>query len=126
MKILLSVMIVFMAACGENRADKTQEPVNDGGLADRGEQLFKTKCAQCHRPDSDFVGHALSGVESRWKDKKLLYDFVRNSAAVIQTDAYAADLFAKWKQAPMLPFPGLTDAETDAIFKYCDNSSMAK
>ena len=85
-----------------------------------GETLFQSNCANCHKPDMDFVGPALKGTTQRWKDKALLYEYVRNAQAVIAKDDYAAALFKKWNQAAMLPFPNLTDADIDAILNYCD------
>src|ERR1700712_1277999 len=66
-----------------------------------GEQLFKINCAQCHRPTEDLTGPALKNVADRWKDKTMLYEFVRNSQEVIVKDVNAKELFAKWKQAYM-------------------------
>ena len=85
-----------------------------------GETLFQSNCANCHKPDMDFVGPALKGTTQRWKDKALLYEYVRNAQAVIAKDDYASALFKKWNQAAMLPFPNLTDADIDAILNYCD------
>ena len=70
----------------------------------------------------DFAAPALAGAEKRWENKALLYDFVRNSAAVIEKNKYAADLFEKWKQAPMLPFPQLSNEDIDAILEYCNQA----
>ena len=75
---------------------------------------------QCHLPNKDFAGPALAGVEKRWKDKQLLYAYIRNSQEVIAKDKYAAELFKKWNEAVMLPFPDLTNAEIDAILEYCN------
>ncbi len=75
---------------------------------------------QCHMPAKDFAAPGLAGVEKRWKNKELLYEFVKNSQSVIQKDKYAKDLFDKWKEAPMNPFPYLSNEEIDAIFEYCN------
>lgn len=122
-------IIFFLAACNnttqqntaQSTAAKTDQKVNSAG-----EQLFKIKCAQCHMPAKDFAAPALAGVEKRWKDRALLYAFVKNSQEVIAKDKYAADLFEKWKQAPMLPFPDLSNAEIDAILEYCNQVAEIK
>ena len=114
----LFLVVFFMISCG---GPQTPE---EGTVASTplevGEQLFKVKCQQCHMADKDFAAPGIAGVNSRWKDQKLLYEFVRNSSAVIQRDDAAAQLFETWKQAPMLPFPELTDAEIQGIFDYCN------
>src|SRR5690606_36312011 len=116
------IAIVVMVAC----TSKKQSPANsklspEQQIIEEGEHLFKINCIQCHMPAKDVAAPALAGVEQRWKDKDLLYEFVKNSQAVIKKDAYAEALFKKWKQAPMLPFPQLSNADIDAIFAYCNS-----
>lgn len=131
MKFLFILLLsIFIIACNEQTPQQSSaEPVKETAtvtLNAEGEHLFKVKCIQCHLPDRDFAAPALAGVEKRWADKKLLYAFVKNSQEVIQKDKYAADLFEKWKQAPMLPFPQLTNAEIDAIFEYCNQVAASR
>ena len=124
MRLLMPILIIgcSLAACnnsGQQPAAGATTPVTSS-VKINGEQLFKIKCMQCHMPAKDFAAPALAGVEERWDDKKTLYAFVRNSQEVIQRNAYAKALFEKWKQAPMLPFPELSNGEIDAIFEYCN------
>lgn len=79
-----------------------------------------TNCASCHKCDVDFTGPALKGAESRWKDKELMYEFIRNPAGVIQKDSYAAGLQKKYN-AIMIPST-LTNEQIDAVLDYCNNS----
>ncbi|RYY64867.1 MAG: cytochrome c [Chitinophagaceae bacterium] len=124
MKLLYFFMLSFVwLGCNSN--EKSGEPAKAVQTSvspiEEGAHLFKVNCSQCHLPAKDFAAPALAGVEARWKDKNLLYEFVKNSQAVIKKDKYAADLFEKWKQAPMLPFDYLSNAEIDAIFAYCNS-----
>jgi mono/diheme cytochrome c family protein len=89
-----------------------------------GEGLFKINCSQCHRPAEDFAAPALAGVEKRWSNKILLYAFVRNAQEVINKDKYAADLFKKWNNTYMQPFPRLSNEEIDAILQYCNTKAL--
>ncbi len=125
MKNILFAALLFLCSCGNNNADTTTATPggNDAGID--GEQLFQVNCAQCHLPGKNFVGPALAGVEQRWNNNQLLYDFVRNSAEVIKRDKYAAELYAKWNESAMLPFPHLSDKEIAAILDYC-NAEAAK
>jgi len=85
----------------------------------KGEQLFTTNCSTCHKPDEDFVGPALKGAQSRWTNKTLLYQFVKNPDSVIQKDPYAASLLQKYS-SKMTSFPNLTNDEIDDILAYCN------
>lgn len=118
----LSFALILLSLIACNSSEKANEtPSKTETAVEKGAQLFKINCSQCHMPAKDFAAPSLAGVEKRWKDKNLLYDFVRNSPEVIKKDKYAEELFKKWKQAPMLPQPHLTNEEIDAIFAYCNS-----
>jgi mono/diheme cytochrome c family protein len=89
-----------------------------------GAKLFKSKCAQCHKCDKDAGGPALNGTRQNWPDKKLFYEFVRNSQEVIKTNAYAKALYKKWKNTNMPANPGLTNKEIDAIMNWCSSATQ--
>jgi cytochrome c551/c552 len=84
--------------------------------------LFMSQCASCHKCDVDFTGPSLKGAASRWKDKDLMYEFMRNPMGVIQKDSYAAGLMKKYN-AMMTPST-LTNEEIDAVLEYCNTSSQ--
>lgn len=99
---------------------------NNNRLQTDGKQLFMSNCVTCHHPTRDLTGPSIYGVRNRWKNKKLLYEYVKNSTVVIKKDAYAKRLFEKWNKTVMTPFPKLTNAEIDAIFDYVDGEAKKK
>jgi cytochrome c551/c552 len=91
-----------------------------------GKALFNQKCASCHAIDKQLVGPALKGVEDRWDDKKMLYEWVRNSAAVIKKGyPRAVAVYAEYNKVQMSLFPELKDQDIDAILGYI-NTGGAK
>ena len=48
-----------------------------------------------------------------------MYSFIRNPSKSYVENAYAKKLFKKWN-LQMPSFANLTDAEIDAIMKYCE------
>ncbi len=88
-----------------------------------GKQLFKDNCAGCHNRNmhDNSMGPALGGVRERWKNNDTdIYDFIRNSQAVIQGgDEYAKKLFEKW-EIELPPFSNLNDEEIEAVLDYID------
>ncbi len=66
----------------------------------------------------ELTGPALKGVESRWPDKKRLYDFIRNSQEVIKADGYAHDLWMRYNQTIMPPHPGMSDEDVRNMLEY--------
>lgn len=120
--IFLSVLFLSLSGCNAKK-NANHVPVSKESAKLDGEQLFKLNCSQCHKPTVDFTAPSLAGVESRWKSKTLLYDFVRSSEDVIARDAYAMTLYKKWNLAYMQPFTHLTNEDIDAILAYCNTGS---
>ncbi|MFT3825616.1 MAG: cytochrome c [Chitinophagaceae bacterium] len=92
-------------------------------LNKKGERLFLDNCGVCHSMAKDIDGPSLKGIRDRIKDSALLYEWIRNSPAVLQSgNAYFNQLFKKWNRTPMSTFPGLTDNEIEAILDYVDEA----
>lgn len=86
-----------------------------------GKKLFQDNCASCHSVIKDLTGPALSGVQQRIPDKKLLYKWVRNPAVVLRSgNVYFNELKKRFGGVVMTPFSSLTDQEIDAILVYID------
>ncbi len=88
-----------------------------------GKDLFQSQCASCHFVNKEMTGPALQGLEERWPDTAKLYAFIRNSAAVIASDKYAADLWKRFNQTPMPPHPNLTDDDISKILDFVKTMS---
>ena len=87
--------------------------------AQDGKALFSANCASCHAVNKKLTGPALAGVEDRWPDKQNLYAWIKNSAAFLKTgDPYANNLYNEYNKVAMNNFPGLSDADIDAILAY--------
>lgn len=87
--------------------------------AQDGKALFSANCASCHAVNKKLTGPALAGVEDRWPEKKNLYAWIKNSAAFLKTgDPYANNLYNEYNKVAMNQFPGLSEADIDAILAY--------
>ncbi|RFS22815.1 cytochrome C [Chitinophaga silvatica] len=85
----------------------------------KGKATFQTNCASCHNVHKKLTGPALAGVEGRWSDKKLLHQWIHNSASVLASgDKYANQLFAEYNKQAMPAFAGLSDGDIDDILAY--------
>lgn len=88
-----------------------------------GQAVFKTWCASCHKPDADYTGPALKGARERQAaaglPKDWVYKWIPNTTSMVQTDAYAKTLFAKFNSV-MTPFPNLKKEEIDAVLDWAD------
>ncbi len=95
--------------------------------AQDGKQLFNQKCASCHAVDKKLVGPALKGVEDRWPEKAQLYEWIRNSAAVVKSGyPRAVEVYNEYNKLQMTAFPELKDADIDAILTYINTAGAPK
>ena len=95
--------------------------------AQDGKAIFQAKCAACHAIDKNLTGPALKGVEERWPAKAELYNWVRNSAALIKAGhPRAVAVYAEYNKIQMPAFPELKDADIDAILVYINTAAAAK
>jgi mono/diheme cytochrome c family protein len=119
MKIgMWTLVLLLLMGCNSSPTPYPEnDPLAPTNFAE-GKEIFTTKCASCHRINVELTGPALKGVEDRWPDKQKLFDFIRNSTAVIETDAYAYDLWLKFNQTQMTLNPDLTDAQIQSVLDY--------
>ena len=100
--------------------------VKAAGDPSKGKALFQQNCASCHNVHKKLTGPALAGVEERWGDKKLLHQWIHNSATVIAGgDAYANALFNEYNKQAMPPFPQFSDADIDDILSFIAKEGTA-
>lgn len=119
MKFFFSLAILgALVSC--NSSNGNDQPAKNRNSNIDAAALFTANCASCHKCDVDFTGPSLKGAADRWKDKELMYEFIRNPMAVIQKDPYAAGLYKKFN-AVMTPST-LTNEEIDAVLDYCNNA----
>ena len=85
----------------------------------KGKTLFQQNCASCHNVHKKVTGPALKDVESRWSDKKLLHQWIHNSASVLASgDAYANNLYNEYGKQAMPAFASFSDADVDDILAF--------
>jgi len=102
-----------------NASPATSAPLNP--VAYKGKEIYQNNCASCHSVYKDLTGPALAGVEQRITDKKLLYKWVRNPAAVLKSgNVYFNALKKRYDNVQMTSFADLTDDEIDAIISYIE------
>ncbi|OQP51007.1 hypothetical protein A4H97_04080 [Niastella yeongjuensis] len=84
-----------------------------------GKAIFQNNCASCHSAFKDLTGPALSGISQRLPDRKLLYQWVQNPAAVLKSgNVYFNTLKKRFNDVQMTAFPDLSNAEIDAVIDY--------
>lgn len=97
--------------------------------AEEGAKLFEQNaCGACHTKDmkTDLVGPALAGVRERWENQEELYEWVRNSSAMIaKGHKYGTALFEKYNKVPMNSYPNLTNKDIESILLFVESVAGA-
>ncbi|WP_103069917.1 c-type cytochrome [Aquimarina sediminis] len=91
---------------------------SSGGDVAKGEELFKSLCAACHKRYKKMTGPALFGVTDKY-EKEWLYSWIKNSAAMVAAgDPQAVAVFEEYNKTAMNAFPQLSNADIDNILAY--------
>jgi cytochrome c2 len=111
--------------CGTTSTNSSNAYIYKGSGPD-GKAIFQNNCASCHSVFKDLTGPALGNVSDRLRDRKLLYKWVRNPAAVLKSgNIYFNSLKKQFDNVQMTAFSDLSDAEIDAIIDYVDMTDPA-
>jgi mono/diheme cytochrome c family protein len=125
MKRLTAILIIVFAAfsCKQTGKANSTDTITEKAAVIitnyvAGKKLFASNCETCHSLDKHAAPQMLVGIEERWKDKALLYEFIRNSQAVIAKDTYAKSLYEEYNKAAMPSFINLTDKQIEQMLLY--------
>jgi cytochrome c2 len=88
-------------------------------LNSTGKALFQHNCEACHSVWKEMDGLSMFTIEQRIPDKRLLYDWIRNSSAVLKSgNKYFNEQVRKFGGVRMTDFPHLTDDNITDILEY--------
>lgn len=84
-------------------------------LAERGEEIFETKCAACHKLDERYVGPPLGDVTER-RTPEFVMNMILNTDEMVARHPEVKALLAQY-YTPM-PDQQLTDEDARAVLEY--------
>lgn len=123
--LILAIALVlpaFFTGCGENTDEIGIGPVKtvtlgalDKNLADKGKELFETKCVACHKFDSKLVGPPLKDVTKRRKPEWIM-NMMLNPEQMIRENSTAKQLFGQY--LTQMTFQNVTQDDARAILEY--------
>lgn len=97
----------------------SQDIPEDAASITAGTTLFNSNCKSCHKIHAEYTGPALAGVYDRAPSIEWIKNWVHNSAKVIASgDAYAVQIYEKYKKSQMTAFTTLTDEQIMQILAY--------
>lgn len=88
----------------------------DKKLANQGENLFKTKCAVCHRIDKKFIGPPVAGILER-RTPEWVMNMILNPIEMATKDPLASATMKEYNGA-MMTNQGLTEKDAKSLLEY--------
>jgi mono/diheme cytochrome c family protein len=114
-KLLSVVLLLFIISFTAHAQDIPE----DAASITAGTTLFNGNCKSCHKIHSESVGPALAGVYERTPSIDWIKAWVKNSAKVVASgDAYAVQVYEKYKKSQMTAFTTLSDEQIMQILAY--------
>lgn len=87
----------------------------DESLAKKGQEIFESKCAACHKMDQRYVGPPLKGITER-RTPEWIMNMILNSVEMTQKDPIAKDLLAEY--LTQMTFQNLSEDDARAVLEY--------
>lgn len=87
----------------------------DHEVAEKGEEIFNTKCMACHRLDEKYVGPALRGVTER-RSPRYVMNMMLNPQEMTTRHPVARELLAT--HMTQMPAQNLTPEDARALLEY--------
>lgn len=92
----------------------------DHETAERGEEIFESKCSMCHKMDTTYVGPALREVTAR-RSPAYIMNMILNPQEMVERHPIAKQLLAE--RMTFMPNQNLTTPEARAVLEYLRNKA---
>jgi len=113
---LFLVALLVLAACSPPAGEGTQSP---DVTVEVGAELYARSCAECHGPD-------LRGTASGPSFLSIVYEPGHHPDAAFHLAVAQGVRPHHWNFGPMLPIPGLSTEEVDAIVAFVRETQRAE
>ncbi len=94
----------------------TLESSINSAMANKGKQIFNSKCSACHRIDRKFIGPSPKGIIKK-RSPEWIMNMIMNPTEMVQKDPIAKELLAQFNGAPMAD-QNIPEEEARAILEY--------
>jgi mono/diheme cytochrome c family protein len=124
---MVALFAIYVSGCGKNTDELGIGPIKsevklgpvDKTLAVKGESLFNTKCAACHKIDSRLVGPPLKDVTKRRRPEWIM-NMMLNPQQMTMENPTAKELFATY--LVQMTFQDVNQDDARAILEFFRNN----
>ena len=104
----------------ESDSGSGQEEIIPGADVAKGEELFKSVCASCHKRYEKAIGPALHGVSER-REMEWIYKWVKNNKKLRDSgDQQAIAIYEEYNGSNMPAYPQFSNQQIDNIVAYVE------
>lgn len=100
---------------GPIKSVQINEAINQK-MAEKGKEIYESKCTACHKPTEKFIGPAPKGLLER-RSPEWAMNMILNPEEMIQKDPIAKKLLVEANGAPMAN-QNLTEEEARQVLEY--------
>ena len=120
----LAIVLVCLSSWAMAQEDTTATEGYSPELLAEGELIFKGQCASCHNlTDQIKTGPGFYGVFDRVPSREWMYDWIRNSQALIASgDDYANKIYLENNKTLMQAF-AFEDSQIEAVLAYIETNA---
>lgn len=94
----------------------TLAPEIDKAMADKGMEVYESKCSACHKTEEKFIGPAPKGILDR-RSPEWVMNMILNPEEMTQKDPIARALLIEFNGSPMAN-QNLTQEEARSVLEY--------
>jgi mono/diheme cytochrome c family protein len=107
--LLVAVLALLLAACGDGAEDEVDE--QDPVMVAAGAELYEASCAKCH-------GSNLRGTDKGPSHLSIVYQPGHHGDGAFQIAVLIGSTAHHWNFGPMPPVEGLSEGDVDAIIAF--------
>ena len=127
MTLTVFLFVFFIPVSGQDSAeeaseesDSGQEEIIPGADVAKGEELFKSICASCHKRYERAIGPALHGLSER-REMEWIYKWINNNKKLRDSgDQQAIAIYEEYNGQAMPAYPQLSNQDIDNIVAYVE------
>jgi len=132
---LLPLLLIGLSGCGGSSSEDASSDAGNGSsgspqvgpietidvgpieedLAEKGEEIFNTRCTTCHKLDEEHIGPTLRDVTNR-RDPAYIMNMILAPEDMIQKHPTAQELFSEY--GTMMTNQNLSEDQARAILEY--------
>lgn len=131
--ISLCCIVLLFLSCQKKKSSNYTQPYHSSSQTSKnkpqkedpkllkGEAIFDSQCAACHRMNRKLVGPALENITKRHNKEWVMNFIIDNQDLIKKKDSAALAIWLEYNKSPMPNFKHLTEEELQNLYYYLEH-----